>query len=264
MAQQADPGSPERQAIPALARGLKALRLLGPAGEAGLSFGELRRGLADLPAPTLSRLLKALLAAGYAARTPSGVYARGPELEALGREVSSGGTLEDAARAVLADFTRRTGESAAFARFYGDRLVLVDKVEVADSVKLAPHGQVFHPAPWEGPAIVVAAHLAGADFDRFARSDQGRLGSAAEFRKLAVACRAKDWRVEPLPHRPGPNAPRRICTPVLDPAGRTVGELHTVSPHAHEPAEQERLAAELLAARRQLEARLAVLEKKGA
>jgi len=253
---EAGPRRPERPGVPALSRGLKVLRLLASAGPDGASFGDLRRGLDGLPAPTLSRLLKALVAAGYALRTPAGRYAPGAELEALGRELGSAGTVEEAARSVLAEYTRRTGESVAFARFYGDRLVLVEKVEVADSFKLAQQGQVFRPALWEGPAVAVAAHLSGADFDRFARSAESRVTSLAKFRKLAAACRRRGWHAEPLPNRPAGSAPTRICTPVLDAEGRPVGELHSVSPLASDPAEQERLAGELIAARRALEERL--------
>ncbi|HOX06508.1 MAG TPA: helix-turn-helix domain-containing protein [Planctomycetota bacterium] len=256
------------RSIPALARGLRILRVLAAAGSAGASFGDLGRAMDGLPAPTLSRLLKALVASGHASRTAAGLYAAGPELEALLAERRSGGSLEDAARAAIGEFARRTGESVAFARFYGDRLVLTDKVEVPDSVTLAPPGQVFLPRPWEGPAVAVAAHLAGGDLERFARQTGAPVRTAASapsqepapdprFLELAAACRLLGWHAEPLPNRPAESAPFRICTAVLAPDGRPVGELHTASIPAREPQARERLAGGLLAARRAIEERLA-------
>lgn len=105
----------------------------------------------------------------------------------------------------------------------------------------------------------MAAHLSGADFDRFARSAESRVTSLSEFRKLAAACRRRGWHVEPLPNRPAGSTPTRICTPVLDAEGRPAGELHSVSPLASDPAECARLADGLLVARRALEERLAAM-----
>ena len=252
-----------RPAIPALARGLKVLRQLAAAGRPGAGFGDLRRALQNLPAPTLSRLLKALAAAGYARRTPAGRYARGPELEVLGRELGSGGSLEEAARQAMAEYTRRTGESVAFARFYGDRLVLVDKIEVADSFKLAPRGQVFHPAAWEGPAVAVAAHLPATDLERLARSPDSRVDSMAEFKRLAGRCRRLGYHVEPMPNRPARGGPRRVCCAVLGPGGAPVGELHTVCPGARFTGDRKLIVSSLREAAGRLSARARSLAREG-
>lgn len=245
------------QRIPALSRGLRALAALASAGEAGLSFSELGRLLGGLPAPTLSRLLKALLAEGHVVKTPAGLYARGPQLEALGQALGAGGSIEELSLEAMNAFSCETGESIAFARFYGERLVLVEKVEVADSFKLAPRGQVFRPAVWEGPAVVVAAHLAGADFNKFARSPESRVESMAEFRRLGTAYRRSGVHIEPLPGRPARGGPRRACVAVSDAEGRPVGELHSVCPAARFEADEEKVVARLTAAAEQMSARLA-------
>jgi len=257
MARRRKPEERARRSIPALARGLAALRELASAGEGGISFSLLGRRLDGLPAPTLSRLLKALLAEGYAVKTPAGFYARGPELELLGRALVAGGSLEELALEVMSAFACETGESIAFARFYGDRLALVEKVEVADSFKLAPRGQVFRPAAWEGPTVVVAAHLSGADWERFARSPESRIESVSEFRRLGAACRRSGCHVEPLPGRPVRGGPRRGCVVVLDPEGRPAGELHTVCPGARLVAEGKRVVARLIEAAERMSAGLA-------
>jgi DNA-binding IclR family transcriptional regulator len=248
------PGGPA--GIPALSRGLAALRAIAAAGAGGAGFGELRRALDDLPAPTLSRLLKALVASGHAVKTEAGRYAAGPELSALGRELSGGGSLEDVARAALAEFTRRTGESAAFARFYGDRLVLVEKSEIADGYKLASAGTVFHPAEDEGPAIAVASLLSGAAFDKFVRAHGSRVASMTEFRAAAARCREAGYRAEPMPNRPVKNGPRRVCCAVAGPDGAPVGELHAVCPGERFPERKQLIVESLLAAAKEIAERI--------
>lgn len=257
MAPRKEPRKKTDARIPALSRGLGALRALASAGEAGLSFSQLGRLLGGLPAPTLSRLLKALIAGGHVVKTPAGLYAKGPELEALGQALGAGGTLEELALEVMNAFSCETGESIAFGRFYGERLVLVEKVEVADSFKLAPRGQVFRPASWEGPAVVVAAHLAGAAFNKFARSPESRIESMADFRRLGAAYRRSGVHVEPLPGRPARAGPRRACVAVLDAEGRPAGELHTVCPGARFAADGQKIVARLIEAAERTSARLA-------
>ncbi len=242
--------------IPALSRGLRVLEILASACEGGVSFTALGRKLDDLPAPTLSRLLKALRLERYVVKTPSGLYAGGPALEDLGRSLGSGGTIEELALEAMNPFSHETGESIGFARFYGDRLVMTEKVEVTDSFKLAQYGYAFRPATNEGPTIVIAAHLAGDDFNRFARSPNSRVTSTAEFRKLAAAYRKNGVLIEPMPHRAAPGGPRRAAVAVLNSEGRPVGELHTVVPSAHFKRNGRKIVASLLKAAEAIASRL--------
>jgi DNA-binding IclR family transcriptional regulator len=244
------------RSIPALSRGLRTLRILASAGEDGVSFSALGRELDDLPAPTLSRLLKALRLEEYVVKTPSGLYARGPALESLGRALGSGGTLEEIALEAMNRFAHETGESVGFARFYGDRLVMTEKVEVADSFKLAQYGYAFRPATNEGPTIVVAAHLAGEDFNRFARSPDSQVDSISEFRRLAADYRRNGVQIEPMPHRAARGGPRRAAVAVLDAEARPAGELHTVVPGAHFKQNGKKIVASLLRAAEAIASRL--------
>ncbi len=246
------------RSIPALTRGLKALKILASAGEGGVSFSELGRELNDLPAPTLSRLLKALILDEYVLKTDAGLYSRGPALESLGRTLGSGGSLEELALEAMNAFSHETGESIGFARFYGDRLVMAEKVEVADSFKLAQYGYAFSPWEKEGPTIVVAAHLASADFNRFVRSADSRVDSITEFKRLAAAYRKAGVQIEPMPHRPARGGPRRAALAVLNPEGFPAGELHTVVPGAHFQRDSKKIVACLLRAAERIATRLAV------
>jgi DNA-binding IclR family transcriptional regulator len=243
--------------IPALSRGLRALGVLAAAGEGGVSFSELGRRLDGLPAPTLSRLLKALAAEGWLVKTEAGLYARGPALEGLGKALGTAGSLEEVALEAMNAFACETGESIGFARFYGDRLVMVEKVEVPDSFKLAAIGYSFRPDPAEGPTLVVGAHLVGADFERFVRAANNRVTSVSEFRKLAAACRRNGIQVEPMPGRPVRGGPRRACVAVLGSDGGPVGEMHTVCPGAHFARDGKKITACLLRAAETIAGRLA-------
>jgi len=251
----AEPTS-KRGAIPALGRGLRLLRALAGAGADGLAFGELQRKLDDLAAPTLSRLVKALAAEDYIQKTPDGRYAAGEAFASLGRVLAGASSLDELALDAMTEYTRATGESIAFARFFGERLVLVEKVEVADGFKLARRGQVFRPAANEGPAVVVAAHLSGDAFARFARSFESRVLDFAAFRREIVAYRRAGVRVEPMPHRLAKGGPRRACVAVIAPDGAPSGELHTVVPGARFARDRERILMRLLAARDRIERRL--------
>jgi DNA-binding IclR family transcriptional regulator len=256
VAKRRTPPAKTARTIPALSRGLRALKILAAAGESGVSFSDLGRQLDDLPAPTLSRLLKALVAEQYVAKTAAGLYARGAALESLARALGTGGTLEELAVEVMNAYAHATGESIGFARFFGDRLVMTEKVEVADSFKLAQYGYAFRPAENEGPTIVVAAHLAGQDFNRFARAANSQIASMVEFRRLAAAYRKSGVQVEPMPHRPVRGGPRRAAVAVLDPGGKPVGELHTVVPGAHFARDNKKIVAALLRAAENFAARL--------
>jgi len=250
------PARKTARTIPALSRGLKALKILASAGDAGVSFTDLGRELNDLPAPTLSRLLKSLLADEFVVKTGAGLYASGPALESLGRTLGSGGSLEELALEAMRAYSHETGESIGFARFYGDRLVMAEKVEVADSFKLAQYGYAFRPCEDEGPTIVVAAHLAGKEFNIFVRSAGSRIGSIATFKRRAAAYRKAGVQIEPMPHRPARGGPRRAALAVLDSGGHPVGELHTVVPGAHFQRNGKKIVACLLRAAERMATRM--------
>ena len=248
--------SDDPKPIPALSRGLRALNVLARAGESGVTFSELGHKLEDLPAPTLSRLLKALGAEGYIVKNSSGLYVSGPQLQELSRALGAGGSIEEIALDAMNTYARETGESIGFARFYGDRLVMVEKVEVPDSFKLATLGYVFAVAVNEGPSIVVAAHLSGTDLRNYINSPESRIESRVQFRKAAASARKTGYRLEPMPHRPARGGPRRLCVAVLDDGGNPVGELHSVFPNARMASDSHRLVSCICKAAEKISARL--------
>jgi IclR family acetate operon transcriptional repressor len=230
------------RSIPALSRGLRVLYVLALAGESGTGFSAISRHLDGLPAPTLSRLLKSLIVEGYVARTDAGLYCCGQKLIDLCAARNTGAaTLEEAARAALRDYADRTGESAAFASFFGDRLVLTEKVEVTDGFKLASRGCTFPPQPQEGPAVVVAAHLPEEALSLFVCSGGTAPADQSRFRGAAASARGSAPHIEPMPGRPVKDGPRRICVPVLGPDGLPAGEIHTVVPWSRFAADREKL-----------------------
>jgi DNA-binding IclR family transcriptional regulator len=224
------PNSGGNRPIPLLSRGFKAIKILARAGKTGISFNELGRLLGNLPAPTLSRLLKALICDGYAIKFENGLYGPGTELQQLIKALVANKSLEEIVREALTAFANQTGESIAFARFYGDRLVITEKAEVADSFKMAQRGYTFAKLPDEGPVIVVAAFLSKSAQDRFLTSQSGQPEKSADkIQELAVVARQRGWHCASLPNRPQ-KGPMRICVPVLDSEESPVGELHCVIP----------------------------------
>lgn len=237
--------------LAAVTRALCLLRVLAETEE--VSFGGLRSALKGMPAPTLSRLLKTLTSAGYVRKTAEGRYGRGRALDDLGCALGESTSPKAAVREVLSAFAAETGESIAFARLWGGRLVLTEKEEVPDSFKLVKRGFVFRPSEKEGPTIAAAAHLPEKDFLRFIRSPGSLVVSPAEFRRLARRCRREGIYEESLPGRPPVGGPRRFCVPVLDGHGVSIGELHTVRPGGRSAVHRKRFVARLPAAARRLE-----------
>ena len=103
-----------KQSLPALSRGLRVLRALAESKSGDLTFGKLQGVLQDCPAPTLSRLLKALQAEGYVEKTPAGQYVRGAEMEILAQSLAGGFSLVEAALLAMRRYALETAESIGF------------------------------------------------------------------------------------------------------------------------------------------------------
>lgn len=78
----------------------------------GVSFGELR--VLDLTAPTLSRLLKALIARKMVEKTDNGRYQLGEGARILARLILGQISREDRVKPLLDILSEQTGESAAY------------------------------------------------------------------------------------------------------------------------------------------------------
>ena len=105
----------EKLPLPGLTRGLEILSLLGASPEGpkrGMSFSAIQKQL-DLPSPTLSRILKVLLASKWLSNEAEGRYATGPRFYQL---ISGTRDFSYPIQQSVDRLSARTRESAAFAR----------------------------------------------------------------------------------------------------------------------------------------------------
>jgi DNA-binding IclR family transcriptional regulator len=140
----------QSKSLAPLRRGIAVLRLL--AGKARwYSFSELQSEAGNLPAPTLSRLLKTLVEEGLVERSSeSGRYRQGPTLLDLAHLALGSLPKARMLQPVLNALADETGQSAAFFELDSDAITMVAKAERPNSchfidvgarnVDLARHG----------------------------------------------------------------------------------------------------------------------------
>ena len=106
-------------------------RLADAGGELGLSQLSAASGL---PLPTIHRLMRTLVARGYARQLPSRRYALGPRLIRLGEGATR--LLGAWARPQLAGLVETVGETANMAMLDGDMVVYVAQVPSRHSMRM--------------------------------------------------------------------------------------------------------------------------------
>jgi IclR family acetate operon transcriptional repressor len=106
-------------------------RMADAGGVVGLSELSTSSGL---PLPTIHRLMRTLVAAGYVRQQPNRRYALGPRLIRLGE--SSARLLGTWARPHLARLVEETGETANMALLDGDEIVYVAQVPSKHSMRM--------------------------------------------------------------------------------------------------------------------------------
>jgi DNA-binding IclR family transcriptional regulator len=110
----------------------RALLVIDALAEGAMGFSALRARLKGLPAPTLSRLLRALAAAGAVVKGSAG-YGLAPRAVRLARRVAGGQSPAEAVEPLLADLAAGTGDSAACYGWREGRVTLLAKREVPES-----------------------------------------------------------------------------------------------------------------------------------
>lgn len=231
-------------------------RMADAGGEVGLSELAASGGL---PLPTIHRLIRTLVSAGYVRQQPDRRYALGPRLIRLGE--SAGRLLGTWARPYLADLVEATGETANMALLDGDEVVYVAQVPSRHSMRMftevgrrvLPHSTGVGKAllaglpPQQVRALLARTGMPAAtphtltDPDAFlAALDEVRaLGFAVDDneQELGVRCVAVSV----------PGSPTATAVSVSGPAGRlTEASATRIVPALHEAA---RHLAEALAAR---------------
>src|ERR1700737_4474486 len=105
-------------------RAFELLEIMASAGPS-IAFGELA-ARAELPQPTIHRLVRTLLAMGYVRQLPNRQYSLGPKLIRLGESAAQ--LIGAWSRQHLAGLVERTGETANMAVLDNDMAVYVAQV----------------------------------------------------------------------------------------------------------------------------------------
>lgn len=218
----------------------RAFAVTAALAEGQLSFGVLRERI-GLPAPTFSRLLKALIAAGHITAGPNG-YRLAPGAAAHARRIVGALELGEAVAPVLAELATTSGESAAFYALREGRVVLVAVHAMADSASYAPPGISVPEATRHG---FVMACLMRADVAMqkraFAACPRRRETTWTAFRDALADGRRTGAIIECGEHRPGI---LRVAAPV-----GTLGAIGVSSPRCTR-AQGKALASTVIAAAR--------------
>ena len=124
--------SPVSGSVQSVERAFELLEIMASAGPS-IAFGELA-ARAELPQPTIHRLVRTLLNMGYVRQLPNRHYALGPKLIRLGE--SAARLIGSSARPHLAGLVERTGESANMAVLDNDMAVYVAQVPSPHSMRM--------------------------------------------------------------------------------------------------------------------------------
>ncbi len=122
----------QTEGVQSVMRAFEILEIISDGGgEMGISD---IAAIADLPLPTIHRLLRTLVLRGYAHQTPRRRYALGSRLIPLGER--AGGSLGALCRGVLTDVVRQVDESASVAMFDLNRAMYIAHVPSKHSMRM--------------------------------------------------------------------------------------------------------------------------------
>jgi IclR family transcriptional regulator, acetate operon repressor len=124
--------SPVKAGVQSVERAFELLEIMASAGGT-IALGELA-ARAELPQPTIHRLVRTMLAMGYVRQFPNRQYALGPKLIRLGESATQ--LIGSWSRPHLAALVERTGETANMAVLENDRAVYVAQVPSPHAMRM--------------------------------------------------------------------------------------------------------------------------------
>ncbi|MBF6348239.1 MULTISPECIES: IclR family transcriptional regulator [Nocardia] len=184
-------------------RAVSLLRAVAAEGEQGVTTSELARR-AGLARPTAHRLLVALADEGFLDRDAgSGRWLLGPELFLMGSLAAERYDITHAARPVLRELARETGESAFLSARRGDETVCLTSEE--GSFPLRSHvlyPGIRFPLGVASAGLVILAHLPDRDIEDYLAhidlsGDWGAAHARGELTRRVAATRESGWCVNP-------------------------------------------------------------------
>lgn len=186
-----------------------------------LTFGVLRERSGNLPAPTFSRLLKALVAGGVLRAGANG-YRLGDRYLRSARSVVGALSAGDILKDTLRTLAERTGESAAYYACRADRMVLVCTHIMPDSATYMPVGGIVPEWSRHGFAMAAGLYATPAELkSMWQRCPRRKERSLSWFRQQLTEARRDGAVCESGEHHPGI---LRVVAPVgKNPVGGTIG-----------------------------------------
>jgi IclR family transcriptional regulator, acetate operon repressor len=124
--------SPVKAGVQSVERAFELLEIMASAGGT-IALGELA-ARAELPQPTIHRLVRTMLAMGYVRQFPNRQYALGPKLIRLGESATQ--LIGSWSRPHLAALVERTGETANMAVLENDMAVYVAQVPSPHAMRM--------------------------------------------------------------------------------------------------------------------------------
>lgn len=124
--------SPSQGGVQSVERAFDVLEIMASAG-GSIALGELA-ARAELPQPTIHRLVRTLLAMGYVRQLPNRHYALGPSLIRLGD--SAAHLIGAWSRSLLGELVHRTGETANMAVLDNDMAIYVAQVPSPHAMRM--------------------------------------------------------------------------------------------------------------------------------
>lgn len=124
--------SPRAGGVQSIERAFELLEIMASAGPS-IAFGDLA-ARAELPQPTIHRIVRTLLNLGYVRQLPNRHYALGPKLIRLGESAAQ--LIGAWSRPHLSELVERTGESANMAVLDNDMAVYVAQVPSPHSMRM--------------------------------------------------------------------------------------------------------------------------------
>jgi IclR family transcriptional regulator, pca regulon regulatory protein len=231
--------------VEALARGLRILSL----------FDEQRptwritdvAAAADLPVPTVYRVVMTLTAEGYLEHLPNGDYRPGVRTLTLGTAALRGLDLVELATPKLQQLGESTGETVNLAVLTGDRVLYLVRLRNADLVTVNIQVGSTLPAVHTSIGKLLLAHLDEADlFERITEKSfsvqhgPNAKASLGELAEELARIREQGWAVQDEELMPGL---RSVAGPVTRPDRRVVAGVN-VAVHARDWSTQ-RIVREL-------------------
>jgi DNA-binding IclR family transcriptional regulator len=197
---------------PGLRSALAILARLADSG--GLPFTRLRREV-ELPAATVSRLLKVLAEEGWVAGGGQEPWRPGSAFRAAAWRLAPSADLAGLIQPVVDALAESSGESSAFVEWGGDGIVFRAKRERPESYHYLDVGARNRSVVQHPFALVCLAHTSSAAWRRF----------AASARKHGLDLEATMTRIQTEGVYCGRDKGERVCAPVIAHDGAFIGAI---------------------------------------